>query len=242
MDYFPAVVDYNFTANVEREFDEIAEGKENWQDMMRVFYNDLKPEIDKVMNIQLEHKVGERSLGTDPETGKEVSVKIGRFGPIVQIGSANDKDKPRFAQLNKGQSIQSITLEEALDLFKLPRDLGELDGDIISAGTGRYGPFIVYKKKYVSLPEGKDPLTITLDEAVQLIKEKQRQEESNHIKKFEELDNLEIKNGRYGPYIAYNGKNYKLPKSVKEPAGLSLQQCLEIVEKESAKPKKARKG
>ncbi len=241
VDYFPDVVDYNFTANVEKEFDEIADGKENWQSMMKEFYDELKPEIDRVMNIQLEHKVGERTLGTDPKSGKEVSVKIGRFGPIVQIGSAGDKDKPRFAQLNKGQSIQTITLQEALDLFKLPREVGELDGDIITAGTGRYGPFVVYRKKYVSIPAGKDPLTITLDEAVELIKAKQQQEASNHIKKFEENENLEIKDGRYGPYIAYNGKNYKLPKSVKDPAALSLEECMAIVEKESAKPKKSRK-
>jgi len=241
VEYFPDVVDYNFTANVEREFDEIAEGKENWQDMMSQFYHELKPEIDKVMNIQLEHKVGERSLGTDPQTGKEVSVKIGRFGPIVQIGSAGDKDKPKFAQLNKGQSIQSITLEEALQLFKLPRELGKLDGDIVTAGTGRYGPFIVYRKKYVSIPAGKNPLTITLEDAEQLIRSKQQQEASNHIKAFAENDKLEIKNGRYGPYIAYDGKNYKLPKTVKEPAELTLQQCLEIVEKEATKPKRSRK-
>ena len=241
VEYFPEVVDYNFTANVEKEFDEIAEGKENWQSMMKQFYHELKPEIDKVMHIQLEHKVGERTLGKDPKTGKEVSVKIGRFGPIVQIGSAGDSDKPRFAQLNKGQSIQTITLEQALELFKLPRELGELDGDIITAGTGRYGPFILYKKKYISIPGDKDPLTITYDEAVELIRAKQQQEASNHIKKFEEDENLEIKDGRYGPYIAYNGKNYKLPKSVKKPASLTFQQCLDIVEKEAAKPKKARR-
>ena len=241
VEYFPEVVDYNFTANVEKEFDEIAEGKENWQSMMKQFYHELKPEIDKVMHIQLEHKVGERTLGKDPKTGKEVSVKIGRFGPIVQIGSAGDSDKPRFAQLNKGQSIQTITLEQALELFKLPRELGELDGDIITAGTGRYGPFILYKKKYISIPGDKDPLTITYDEAVELIRAKQQQEASNHIKKFEEDENLEIKDGRYGPYITYNSKNYKLPKSVKKPASLTFQQCLDIVEKEAAKPKKARR-
>jgi len=241
VEYFPDVVDYNFTANVEKEFDEIAEGKENWQSMMKQFYHELKPEIDKVMNIQLEHKVGERTLGKDPKTGKEVSVKIGRFGPIVQIGSAGDSDKPKFAQLNKGQSIQTITLEQALELFKLPRELGELEGDVITAGTGRFGPFVVYRKKYVSIPGDKDPLTITLDEAVELIRAKQQQEASNHIKKFDENENLEIKDGRYGPYIAYNGKNYKLPKTVKEPASLTLQQCLDIVEKEASKPKKSRK-
>ena len=238
--YFPDVVDYNFTANVEKEFDDIADGKEDWQSMMSTFYNELKPEIDRVMNIQLDHKVGERVLGTDPQTGKEVTVKIGRFGPIVQIGSAGDKEKPRFAQLNKGQSIQSITLKEALQLFKLPRTLGELDGSEIIAGTGRFGPFIMYNKKYVSIPKGMDPLTITLDEAMELIRNKQALEASNHIKSFEENEDLEVKNGKYGPYIAYKGKNYKIPKTVKQPAGLTLQQCLDIVEKEASKPKRTK--
>ena len=229
--YFPNIVDYNFTASVEKEFDEIAEGKEQWQQMMREFYDDLKPEIDKVMNIQLDHKVGERVLGTDPKSGREVSVKIGRFGPIVQIGNANDEEKPRFAQLNKGQSIHQITLEEALDLFKLPRVLGEYKGAEVKVGTGRFGPYIQVNKEYVSIPKEDDPMTITLEEAVVLIDKKHQQDASKHLKTFEEEPEMEIMNGRYGPYIVYKGKNYRLPKTIKEPTELTAEKCLEIISK-----------
>ena len=230
--YFPNIVDYGFTANVEKEFDEIASGKEKWKEMMSEFYNDLAPEIDKVMNIQLEHKVGERVLGTDPATGREVSVKIGRFGPIVQIGTAGDEEKPRFAQLNKGQSIHSITLKEALELFKLPRTLGQLDGAEVSVGTGRFGPYVLHNRQYVSIPKGMDPMSITFEDAVQLIEDKKKQEASKHLKKFDEEPEMEIMNGRFGPYIAYKGKNYRIPKTIKEePAQLSLEKCMEIIEK-----------
>ncbi len=230
--YFPNIVDYGFTANVEKEFDEIASGKEKWKEMMSEFYNDLAPEIDKVMNIQLEHKVGERVLGTDPATGREVSVKIGRFGPIVQIGTAGDEEKPRFAQLNKGQSIHSISLKEALELFKLPRTLGQLDGAEVSVGTGRFGPYVLHNRQYVSIPKGLDPMSITFEDAVQLIEDKKKQEASKHLKKFDEEPEMEIMNGRFGPYIAYKGKNYRIPKNIKEePAQLSLEKCMEIIEK-----------
>ena len=230
--YFPSIVDYGFTANVEKEFDEIASGKEKWKEMMSEFYNDLAPEIDKVMNIQLEHKVGERVLGTDPATGREVSVKIGRFGPIVQIGTAGDEEKPRFAQLNKGQSIHSISLKEALELFKLPRTLGQLDGAEVSVGTGRFGPYVLHNRQYVSIPKGMDPMSITFEDAVQLIEDKKKQEASKHLKKFDEEPEMEIMNGRFGPYIAYKGKNYRIPKNIKEePAQLSLEKCMEIIEK-----------
>ena len=230
--YFPNIVDYGFTANVEKEFDEIASGKEKWKEMMSEFYNDLAPEIDKVMNIQLEHKVGERVLGTDPATGREVSVKIGRFGPIVQIGTAGDEEKPRFAQLNKGQSIHSISLKEALELFKLPRTLGQLDGAEVSVGTGRFGPYVLHNRQYVSIPKGMDPMSITFEDAVQLIEDKKKQEASKHLKKFDEEPEMEIMNGRFGPYIAYKGKNYRIPKNIKEePAQLSLEKCMEIIEK-----------
>ena len=230
--YFPNIVDYGFTANVEKEFDEIASGKEKWKEMMSEFYNDLAPEIDKVMNIQLEHKVGERVLGTDPATGREVSVKIGRFGPIVQIGTAGDEEKPRFAQLNKGQSIHSISLKEALELFKLPRTLGQLDGAEVSVGTGRFGPYVLHNRQYVSIPKGMDPMSITFEDAVHLIEDKKKQEASKHLKKFDEEPEMEIMNGRFGPYIAYKGKNYRIPKNIKEePAQLSLEKCMEIIEK-----------
>ena len=180
------------------------------------------------------HKAGERVLGNDPATGKQVSVKIGRFGPVAQIGSADDADKPRFSQLKKDMSLETVTLEEVLDLFKLPRTLGERDGKPIVIGAGRFGPYVNYNGMYVSLPKEADPLSITLDEALELIKNKEEEETKRHIKKFEEEPELEILNGRYGPYIAYKGSNYKIPKGI-EPQDLSLKSCLDIVKMQSEK-------
>ena len=238
---FENIVSYDFTAEVEKDFDEIAEGKENWQEAMADFYKKFEPQCEKVLHERSEHKAGERVLGIDPKSGKEVCVKIGRFGPVVQIGSANDTEKPRFAQLSKGQSLQTITLEDALELFKLPRELGEYEGATISIGTGRFGPYVLHNKQYVSIPKEIDPMAIEYDEAVQLIKERKKAEAEKHIKSFKEDAELQILNGRYGPYIVYKGSNYKIPRTVKEPKELSYEQCLEIVEKEASKPKLARK-
>ena len=238
---FENIVSYDFTAEVEKDFDEIAEGKENWQEAMADFYKKFEPQCEKVLHERSEHKAGERVLGIDPKSGKEVCVKIGRFGPVVQIGSANDTEKPRFAQLSKGQSLQTITLEDALELFKLPRELGEYEGTTISIGTGRFGPYVLHNKQYVSIPKEIDPLAIEYDEAVELIKERKKAEAEKHIKSFKEDAELQILNGRYGPYIVYKGSNYKIPRTVKEPKELSYEQCLEIVEKEASKPKLARK-
>ncbi len=238
---FENIVSYDFTAEVEKDFDEIAEGKENWQEAMADFYKKFEPQCEKVLHERSEHKAGERVLGIDPKSGKEVCVKIGRFGPVVQIGSANDTEKPRFAQLSKGQSLQTITLEDALELFKLPRELGEYEGATISIGAGRFGPYVLHNKQYVSIPKEIDPLAIEYDEAVELIKERKKAEAEKHIKSFKEDAELQILNGRYGPYIVYKGSNYKIPRTVKEPKELSYEQCLEIVEKEASKPKLARK-
>ena len=238
---FENIVSYDFTAEVEKDFDEIAEGKENWQEAMADFYKKFEPQCEKVLHERSEHKAGERVLGIDPKSGKAVCVKIGRFGPVVQIGSANDTEKPRFAQLSKGQSLQTITLEDALELFKLPRELGEYEGATISIGTGRFGPYVLHNKQYVSIPKEIDPMAIEYDEAVQLIKERKKAEAEKHIKSFKEDAELQILNGRYGPYIVYKGSNYKIPRTVKEPKELSYEQCLEIVEKEASKPKLARK-
>ncbi len=238
---FENIVSYDFTAEVEKDFDEIAEGKENWQEAMADFYKKFEPQCEKVLHERSEHKAGERVLGIDPKSGKEVCVKIGRFGPVVQIGSANDTEKPRFAQLSKGQSLQTITLEDALELFKLPRELGEYEGATISIGTGRFGPYVLHNKQYVSIPKEIDPLAIEYDEAVQLINERKKAEAEKHLKSFKEDAELQILNGRYGPYIVYKGSNYKIPRTVKEPKELSYEQCLEIVEKEASKPKLARK-
>ena len=230
MEYFPGIMDYNFTANVEEKFDDIAEGKENWTTMLKDFYKKFAPEVEKTINSRSEHKAGERVLGEDPKSHKPVSVKIGRFGPVVQIGSAEDKDKPRFAQLPKDKSLETITLEEALELFRLPRTLDEYEGEPIIIGAGRFGPYVQHNRKYVSIPKDIDPLAITREEAVELIEKSRDQEKQRHVKTFEEDADLEVMNGRYGPYICYKGKNYRMPKAMHEHAAeLTYEKCMEIV-------------
>ena len=241
MENFPGIMDYNFTANVEQKFDDIAEGKTEWNKWMKTFDKDFEPEVSKVMNARSQHKAGERELGTDPKTGKPVFVKIGRFGPVAQIGSAEDKDKPLFAQLPSNLSIETITLEEALELFKLPRELGEFEGTKVSVGTGRFGPYVQHNRKYVSIPKGEDPMTITLDIAIELIQEKRETEQKRHLKSFAEDEKLELLNGKYGPYIAYDGKNYRLPKNKMENVeALTYEECMTII-KEAPEPKTARR-
>lgn len=230
MENFPEIMDYNFTAKVEQEFDKIAEGKAEWNKEMRVFYQGFEPEVEKVMNARSEHKAGERELGVDPATGKPVFVKIGRFGPVVQIGTAEDEDKPRFSQLPSDKSMETITLDEALELFKLPRTVGQFEGTDVVIGAGRFGPYVLHNKKYVSLPKDENPMTITLDAAINLIQKKRLQEAQRHLKTFEEDANIEVMNGRYGPYIAYKGKNYRMPKALHEKASeLTYEQCMDIV-------------
>lgn len=230
MENFPEIMDYNFTAKVEQEFDKIAEGKAEWNKEMKVFYQGFEPEVEKVMNARSEHKAGERELGIDPATGKPVFVKIGRFGPVVQIGTAEDEDKPRFSQLPSDKSMETITLDEALELFKLPRTVGQFEGTDVVIGAGRFGPYVLHNKKYVSLPKDENPMTITLDAAINLIQKKRLQEAQRHLKTFEEDANMEVMNGRYGPYIAYNGKNYRMPKALHEKASeLTYEQCMDIV-------------
>lgn len=242
MQSFPEIMDYNFTAKVEQEFDKIAEGKAAWDKEMKAFYQDFEPKVEEVMNARSEHKAGERELGIDPKTGKPVFVKIGRYGPVVQIGAADDKDKPRFSQLPAGKSMETMTLEDALELFKLPRNLGQFEAQDVVIGAGRFGPYVMHKKKYVSVPKDQDPLTITLDGAIRLIQEKRLQEAKRHLKAFEEDTKLEVMNGRYGPYIAYDGKNYRLPKALHEKAEeLTYEQCLDIV-KNAPEPKRKKKG
>ncbi len=231
LDYFPEIMDYNFTANVEKEFDEIADGKRHWADHITEFYKEFEPKIEEIVQTKNEHKVGERVLGNDPASGKPVSVKIGRFGPIVQIGSASDEEKPRFAQMKPGQTLETITLEEALNLFSLPRTLGEYEGEIVTIGAGRFGPYIKHGAAYVTLPKTHDPLTVTLEEAQELIDAKKKAEAERVIQNFTGEHELQVLNGRFGPYIAYQGSNYKLPKNV-TPAELTLEECLDIVKKQ----------
>ena len=231
LECFTEIMDYNFTATVEKDFDEIADGKRNWSELISEFYKDFEPKIDGLIQTKNEHKVGERVLGNDPASGKPVSVKIGRFGPIVQIGSASDEEKPRFAQMKPGQTLETITLEEALDLFSLPRTLGEYQGESVTIGAGRFGPYIKHGAAYVTLPKSHDPLTVSLEEATELIEAKRKAEAERIIKSFAENADLQVLNGRFGPYIAYKGSNYKLPKNV-TPAELSLEECLDIVNKQ----------
>lgn len=239
MEYFQLVMDYNFTAKVEKEFDAIAEGEENWTKVIDNFYQVFHPVVEQTAAIRTEHKVGERQLGIDPKSGKPVFVKIGRFGPVAQIGESNpdkDNEKPQFATLLKGQSIETITLEEALKLFELPRTVGEYEGKVVVAAIGRFGPFIRHDGKFVSIPKDKNPISITLDEAIELIQQKRAKDENRFIKKFEEEPELEILNGRYGPYIAYKGKNYRIPKTGYTPAEMTLDDCMKLIKEADQKP------
>lgn len=239
MECFPSVMDYNFTASVEKEFDAIADGEMVWTEAIDKFYKMFHPIVEQVAAVRTEHKVGERELGIDPKSGKPVFVKIGRFGPVAQIGIAkvDDKDgeKPRFATLLKGQSIETITLEEALKLFELPRTVGEFEGKPITAAVGRFGPFVVHDGKFTSIPKGLTPVSITLEEAIDLILKKRQTDEQRFIKKFDEEPELEILKGRFGPYINYKGKNYRIPKSLGDPLELTLEDCRNLIEEAAAK-------
>ena len=232
MKNFKEIMDYNFTAKVEQDFDKIADGDEAWTKMLKTFNKGFEPTVDKAMNSRNEHKAGERQLGNDPKTGRPVFVKIGRFGPVVQIGTADDKHKPQFAQLPKEKSMESLTLDEALDLFRLPRNLGVFEGEPVLIGAGRFGPYVQHNGMYASLPKDTDPMAVTLEEAIRLILEKREQEKQKHLKIFLEDEKLEILNGRYGPYLVYDGKNFRLPKALHEKATkLSYEECMEIVNK-----------
>ena len=228
---FPDIMDYNFTANVEKDFDDVAEGNKEWTSLIRQFYTDFDPLVTRAMEERNELRVGERELGIDPKSGKVVKVRIGRYGPMVQIGTAEEEEKPLFATLPKDKSMASITLEEALELFKLPRTLGEYEGKPVVANTGRFGPYINHDKKFVSIPKGEDPLEISLERAIELILSKREAEEKSHLKTFDEEPELEIRAGRFGPYIAYKGKNYKIPKAQADRAAeLTLEECRKIIE------------
>ena len=243
--HFPDILDYNFTARVEEKFDDIAEGKLGWKSEIKDFYKGFHPGIEAINDLKMEHKVGERLLGTDPKSGRPVSVKIGRFGPVVQIGDASDEEKPLFASLKKDQSISSITLEEALKLFELPRQLGEFEGKTVTAAVGRFGPYVRHDGAFVSIPKGMAPETITLQEAVTLIEEKRAKAAASHIKSFPEMPGLEVIDGRYGPYLAYKPEgakkavNYKIPKTT-DAAALTLEEAKALMEAQDAAPKKRR--
>ena len=237
-EYFPNVLDFNFTADLEQRFDLVAEGEAKWQKEIGDFYGVFHPEVEKANDMRLEHKVGERILGTDPASGKPVSVKIGRFGPVVQIGDSSSDEKPQFASLQKDQSVFDITLEEALKLFQLPRTLGEFEGAEVTVAVGRFGPYIKHEGKFVSIPKDLSPMEITLDEAAALIQAKRQADSERIVKTFPEDPDLQILNGRFGVYIAYKKKNFKIPKSVTDPAELTAEQCHEIIDNQPEKPKR----
>ncbi|MCD8283010.1 MAG: type I DNA topoisomerase [Prevotella sp.] len=231
VDNFPDIMDFGFTANVEEKFDAIAAGELVWGEVLRNFWAGLSPEIDKALAARQEHRPGERALGTDPATGKTVYVKIGRFGPMVQIGDTNDEEKPRFARLPKDRTMDTVTLEEALEQFRLPRTLGEIEGKEVTIGVGRFGPYIHYDGKYTSIPADKDPVKITLEEAQTILAEKEEEEAGRHIKRFDEDTSMEILKGRYGPYIAAGGKNFRIPAALRPKASeLTYEECKKIVE------------
>lgn len=230
--YFPSIMDYNFTAKVENEFDEVAKGNVVWNKEIEEFYDGFHPSISQVSGLRLEHKVGERLLGNDPKTGLPVMVKIGRYGPLVQMGSADNNIKPHFASLQRGQSIETITLEEAVKLFDLPRDLGEFEGEMVTIGVGHYGPYVKHNGKYASIPKEMSPTAITLDEAVEIIKNQREAEAKKVLRTFDEEPDLKVMNGRYGAYIVYKGQNVKIPKD-KNAEELSLEDCRAIVADES---------
>ena len=238
VEHFPSVINYNFTANVEEGFDKIAEGKAKWRESIANFYNVFHPIVEETANMRMEHKAGERVLGTDPKSGRQISVKIGRYGAMAQIGTPEEEEKPLFASLQKTQSIETITLEETLKLFELPRNLGEFRDKEVVIGVGRFGPYVKHNNKFVSIPKGVDPLEIQLEEAVELIEEKEKKDKEKTIKIFEEEPDLQVLNGRYGPYIKYQKSNYKIPKTI-DPKELTLDECKKIIE-ESAKDTKSK--
>ena len=240
-EYFPDIMDYNFTADVEKRFDEVAEGKEEWKGVIRDFYDSFNPLVEKTNSTKSEHRVGERILGNDPKTGKVVSVKIGRFGPVVQIGSADDEEKPRFAQLKAGQSLETLKLEDAMELFRLPRNLGSFEGSDVIIGAGKYGPYIQHDGKYVSVPKELDPLSITMAKACELIDAKRKEDAEKHLRTFEEDPELEVMRGRFGSYLLYKGCNYRLARNLQaDAANLTYEQCMEIINAQEAKPSSPR--
>jgi len=236
-EHFNDILDFNFTASVEEQFDQIAQGNEEWTEMLGRFYSEFHPHLKEVEENS-ERATGERALGDDPKSGKPIIARIGRYGPMIQIGITEDEEKPRFASLRKGQSIDSITLEEALELFKLPRTLGEYEGEKIEANIGRFGPYVRYKTTFASMKEedGDDPMTIELARAIEIMEVKLEADKHKYIKVLDEdKPVIEILNGRYGPYLKSGRRNYKLPKDIEKPEDLSREDCLAIMEEAKKK-------
>lgn len=238
--FFPNVLDYGFTASVEERFDEISRGNAPWKDEITSFYEVFHPEVVKANDTRFDHKPGERELGKDPVSGKPVFVKIGRFGPVVQIGDSNDEEKPRFASLNKDQSVFDITIEDALKLFELPRVVGTFEGKDVTAAIGRFGPYLKHDGKFVSLPSDEAPETVTIDRAAEIITAKREADAKKIVKSFPEDPSIMLLNGRYGVYLVASGKNYKLPRDVSDPTALTIDDCRKIIADSDAAPKTTR--
>ena len=234
VEHFSNIFDYNFTANIEVQFDKIAEGEKEWDKMLEEFYGPFHDRVSSTLK-EAERKTGARVLGNDPDTGEPVYAKMGRYGPVIQIGDASEEKKPRFASLRKGQLIETIELEEALELFNMPRKLGEYEGEEMMVGIGRFGPYVKHKDKFYSLKKGKDdPYSITHERAIELIEEKKETDKKKEIKRF---GDILVLNGRYGPYISYEKQNYKIPKGT-DPESLSEEDCMNIIKKNSGSGKK----
>jgi DNA topoisomerase-1 len=234
--YFGDILDYNFTANVEKEFDEIAAGQKAWNQMIGEFYFPFHKKVVETLETSEKMK-GERLLGKDPVSGKNIYVKIGRYGPLAQIGEAEEEEKPRFAGLKKTQSLDQITLDEALALFEYPRALGEFEGEVVAVAIGRFGPYVKHKAAFFSLHKTDDPATIDINRAIEIIIDKRRVESERLIKQFEGPALIQVLRGRFGPYITMDKNNYKIPKGT-EPDALTLEDCQRIIKASDAEPKK----
>jgi DNA topoisomerase-1 len=234
--HFENIIDYNFTARVEKEFDAIAEGKRKWNEMIKEFYGPFHAQIEDTLENSKKFS-GERLLGVDPETGKNVFVKVGRFGPIVQLGDTESEEKPRFAGLRKNQTMEALTIEDALDLFSFPRSLGLLEDKEMTVAIGRFGPYVRHNNQFFSLPKTDDPMDVTADRAIEIIELKRNKDLQSTIREFDKEPELKVLNGRYGPYISYKKKNYKIPKGT-DPVKLSLEDCMKLVNDPANTPKK----
>jgi DNA topoisomerase-1 len=241
VDHFPDITDYSFTSEIEQEFDEIASGKLQWQKMIDSFYTPFRKKVRKTEQVERSSVSKNRELGVDPKTGKNVYVKLGKFGAYIQVGENPDDnggEKPKFASLRQGQFIENITLEDALELVKMPREVGIFEDKPVVVNIGRFGPYVLHDKKFISIPKEEDPYTISEDRAIELIKAKRIADANKTIKVFEENPDIQILNGRFGPYIKAGKKNVKIPKG-KEPAELTLEECIALAE---AAPEKKGRG
>jgi len=226
---FPKIVDFSFTANVEKEFDEIAQGQKTWNTMIDDFYGGFRTSVEE--SKQLKTGISKpKELGIDPESGKKVFARMGKFGPMVQIGENEDEEKPRYASIRKGQLIETITFDEAMDLFKLPRIIGSFEDDEMVVGIGKYGPYVRHKNKFYSLDQDDDPYSIVDKRAIEIILTKRTEDANKVILEFAENPDIRVLNGKFGPYIKAGHKNVRIPKG-KEPASLTLEECLELAEK-----------